>query len=138
MYYILFGLLSLTFFRSIPQTNGAPALKNQISRFPIRFFRGISDVDVPQKYLLNKKVCKVVFKSLPKLSLSNMEYSRSFRKTKVKCHWIKKILKLLNQNPSHLQKPQNNLVQLYKLLYQQDRIRICISIFFEFNKCLHL
>ena len=89
MYFILFKLLILLILHSVPQTNGLP-MKNQVSRFPVSIYRGISDVEVPKEYLLKKrKVCKVVFKNLPKLSLSNMVYSRMFRKPRVKCRWVK-------------------------------------------------
>ena len=89
MYLILIKLLLLPILHSIPQTNGLP-MKNQVSRFPLTLFRGISDVEVPKDYFLKKKkVCRVVLKNLPKLSLSNLVYSKRFRKTKVKCHWVK-------------------------------------------------
>ena len=90
MYLILFKLLLLLILHSVPQTNGLPTMKNQVSKFPITLYRGISEVEVPKEYFLKKrKVCKVVFKSLPKLSLSNMVYSRRFRRSKVKCRWVK-------------------------------------------------
>ena len=89
MYFILFKLLILLILHSVPQTNGLP-MKNQVSRFPVSIYRGISEVEVPKEYFLKKrKVCKVVFKTLPKLSLSNMVYSRMYRRTKVKCRWVK-------------------------------------------------
>ena len=90
MYFILFKLLLLLILHSVPQTNGLPTMKNQVSKFPITLYRGISEVEVPKEYFLKKrKVCKVVFKTLPKLSLSNMVYSRMYRRTKVKCRWVK-------------------------------------------------
>ena len=89
MYFILFKLLLLLILHSVPQTNGLP-MKNQVSRFPVSIYRGISEVEVPKEYFLKKrKVCKVVFKNLPKLSLSNMVYSKKFRRLKVKCRWVK-------------------------------------------------
>ena len=89
MYFILFKLLILLILHSVPQTNGLP-MKNQVSRFPVSIYRGISEVEVPKEYFLKKrKVCKVVFKTLPKLSLSNMVYSKKFRRLKVKCRWVK-------------------------------------------------
>ena len=90
MYFILFKLLILLILHSVPQTNGLPTMKNQVSKFPITLYRGISEVEVPKEYFLKKrKVCKVVFKNLPKLSLSNMVYSKKFRRLKVKCRWVK-------------------------------------------------
>ena len=90
MYFILFKLLLLLILHSVPQTNGLPTMKNQVSKFPITLYRGISEVEVPKEYFLKKrKVCKVVFKNLPKLSLSNMVYSKKFRRLKVKCRWVK-------------------------------------------------
>ena len=90
MYFIFVKLLLLLILYSIPQTNGLPTMKNQVSKFPISLYRGISEVEVPKEYFLKKrKVCKVVFKTLPKLSLSNMVYSRRFRRSKVKCRWVK-------------------------------------------------
>ena len=90
MYFILVKLLLLLILHSVPQTNGLPTMKNQVSKFPITLYRGISEVEVPKEYFLKKrKVCKVVFKTLPKLSLSNMVYSKRFRRSKVKCRWVK-------------------------------------------------
>ena len=87
-YYITIELLLLT----ILYSSGLP-IKSQVSKTPIvDAFQEASTIEVPQKYpftVLKKRVCKVVFKSFPKLSLSNLVYSRRFRKSKVRCHWIK-------------------------------------------------
>ena len=87
-YYITIGLL----FLPILCSSGLP-ISGQVSKTPIiGSFQEASSVEVPQKYpftVLKKRVCKVVLKSFPKLSLSNLVYSRRFRKSKVRCHWIR-------------------------------------------------
>ena len=88
VYILAQSLILLTFLFLTPQSNGL-TLKNQVSKWPITIFRGVTNVDVPEEYVLKKKVCRVVFKSLPKLTLSNLLYSRRFQKPKVRCHWIK-------------------------------------------------
>ena len=50
---------------------------------------------------------------------------------------LKFIQKLPNQNLCQLQKLQNHL-QLNKFLYPQVHLRMCIIIFFEFNKRCHI
>ena len=88
-YYIAIELLLLT----ILYSSGLP-IRSQTSKTPIiDSFQDVSSVEVPQKHpfpaLKKKRVCKVVLKSFPKLSLSNLVYSRRFRKSKVRCHWIR-------------------------------------------------
>ena len=88
-YYIAIEFLLLT----ILYSSGLP-IKSQVSKTPIvDAFQEASTIEVPQKYpfpaLKKKRVCRVVFKSFPKLSLSNLVYSRRFRKSKVRCHRIR-------------------------------------------------
>ena len=88
-YYIAIELLLLT----ILYSSGLP-IRSQTSKTPIiDSFQDVSSVEVPQKHpfpaLKKKRVCKVVLKSFPKLSLSNLVYSRRFRKSKVRCHRIR-------------------------------------------------